>query len=116
VSDPERKPFKPALGSTRVMILPEDDDGAEDPAAEHTDGGSDSDFVMLGGGRYYVKRWAIDGLAWEPYYIDDEFSSGSLCAWRLVVVFADFKIQLFGQEARDLLEQLGLPTMPPERP
>lgn len=105
---PVPTPFVFPDGRTRIQIMADDSDGGD--AAEDDVGGGHPEFVILGGGRYFVKKWAIDGMSWEPFYADGDDER----RWKLFVYFADFKIPLYGEEATDLLEQFGLPTEPPE--
>lgn len=88
----------------------------EDVGDDDEGGGSGGDvpaFIVLDRGRLFLRSYMIDGLRWEQYLRDDKKLD-----WRLLVYLdggaGTARVVAHGDEAADILAQLGLPEDPPE--
>lgn len=83
-------------------------DGEEDgdPEGGGIDSGSDGDFLGLEGGRVWVRKFHVDAVAWER---DPNAASEP----RLRILMGGLRYTAVGEEAAEVMRQLGLPEDPP---
>jgi hypothetical protein len=94
---------------------PNPDDDDEDDGDSEPAGYGEGDFIRLQGGRLYIRKFEIVGVAWEEYLASD-INEKSEMAWCLRVFFSDCpNMRVYGEEAADLMRSFGLPEEPPER-
>jgi hypothetical protein len=92
--------------------LDEDEDELEAKPPGH---GADGEWLSLLDGMVYVRKWNVEGLQWEKYYVDDMMETP---AWRLNVILSDDSIKcitLHGEAAASIMRDFGLPEDPPQR-
>ena len=112
--DPRGRPSaKPREREEFELDLGDEECGGEDEGS-----GGDSNFITLGRGRYFVRKFEVIGMRWDEYLVPgqryDEPGRGS--AWRLQVYLDNCPpITLHDDEAASVLREFGLPEGPPAR-
>jgi hypothetical protein len=72
-------------------------------------GGDESEFIRFDDGLRYIKKWEIVATEWDKYY-----DNNNQPRWRLKIFFNDCPHSIVhGDEAREIMIQLGLPPDPP---
>lgn len=71
-----------------------------------------NEFIQLGGGMEYVRKFEIVGLRWERFVDDQE-----QWQWRLRVYFNDAPyMTVYGDDASSVMAAFELPIDPPTPP
>jgi len=102
--------------SGRVYDGPDNDYGDDDDEDEQAPAGyGEGDFIMLDGGKVFIRKFEIVSLRWE-YFLASDPGEEQESLWRLRVYFSDCpNMVVYGDEASDLMKSFGLPVDPPQR-